>query len=145
MKEVTLALLMWINSNTPLAYQDQDLPEIVSADQEQLVRLMYEGDVPQGLDVDSITVDGLYNHRDDKIYLHEKLDLAAPEGRAVLVHELVHYLQYQQGLEKVVPCMRKLEPAAYAAQGKYLEQHNKQAPFNQLHVLLVSMCTEHPM
>jgi hypothetical protein len=35
MKEVTLALLMWISSNTPLAYDGQDAPEIVSVSQEQ--------------------------------------------------------------------------------------------------------------
>ncbi len=145
MKEVTLALLMWIGSNTPLPYDGQDPPEIVTVSQEQLVRLMYEGDVPQGLDVDSVTVDGLYNYRDGKIYLHENLDLAMPEGRAVLVHELVHYLQYQNGLDKSVPCMRELEPPAYAAQAKYLEQHDRRVPFNDMHVLFVSLCAPYPM
>ena len=145
MKELTLALLMWISSNTPFAYDGQDPPAILSADQEQLVRLMYEGEVPRGLDVASVTVDGLYNYRDGKIYLHEHLDLAMPEGRAVLVHELVHYLQYQKGLEKSLPCMRELEPPAYAAQAKYLKQHDRPVPFNELHVLFVSLCTPYAM
>lgn len=83
--------------------------------------MLYPGDVPQGVDVDSIAVAGLYG----KVYLLDDVDLATPEGRAVLLHELVHHLQYRHGLDKSAPCVSSLEQAAYTAQRRYLEQHGK--------------------
>ncbi len=141
MKELTLALLTWIGGHTSLAYDGNGLPEIVQVDQHQLVRILYDGSLPQGLDIDRVTVEGLYNFRDGKIYLSSNIDLATTEGQAVLVHELIHYLQYQQGLERSVPCMRALELSAYAAQAEYLRQHGGQSPFNEVQVLAVSTCT----
>ena len=140
MKELTLALLTWIGSHTSLAYDGNVLPQIVQVDQHQLVRILYDGNLPQGLDIDRVTVEGLYNFRDDKIYLSNRLDLTAIEGQAVLVHELVHYLQYRQGLDRSVPCMRALEPAAYAAQVEYLRQHGGRVRFDEAQVLAVSTC-----
>ena len=140
MKELTLALLTWIGGHTSLAVDGNDLPQIVQIDQPQLVRILYDGSLPQGLDIDSVTVAGLYNFRDGKIYLSNNVDLGTIEGRAVLVHELVHYLQYQQGLDRSVPCMRALERSAYAAQAQYLKQHGAQTPFNEAQVLTVSTC-----
>ena len=60
----------------------------------------------------------------------------------MLIHELVHYLQYYHGIDKQVECMRELEPAAYAAQAEFLAQHDQEAPFNDMHVLLVSACKQ---
>jgi hypothetical protein len=142
MKELTLALLTWIGAHTSLAYDGSDLPQIAQIDQRQLVRILYDGSLPHGLDIDSVTVEGLYNFRDGKIYLSNTIDLATTEGRSVLVHELVHYLQYQQGLDRAVSCMRALEPSAYAAQAGYLRQHGRQVLFNAMQVLAVSTCTQ---
>lgn len=142
MKELTLALLMWVSGHTSLAYDDGDLPQIAQIDQHQLVRVLYDGNLPQGLDIDSVAVEGLYNFRDGKIYLSKNIDLTTPLGRAVLVHELVHYLQYQQGLDRSVACMRALEASAYAAQAEYLKQHGTQPRFNHVQVLALSTCTQ---
>jgi hypothetical protein len=141
MKELTLALLMWIGGHTSMTVGGSDAPQVVQIDQHQLVRILYDGNLPQGLDIDSVTVEGLYNFRDGNIYLSKNVDLTTPAGRAVLVHELVHYLQYQRGLDQSVPCMRALEPPAYAAQAEYLKQHGGQPLFNTEQVLAVSTCT----
>lgn len=145
LKELAIALLTWISSHTPLAYDGTHAPEIVVVPKAQLVHVLYEGNVPQGTDASSLTVDGLYNFRDGKIYLRDELDLATVDGRAVLVHELVHYLQYYHGLDKKAPCMRKLEPEAYAAQAAYLKEHGQEPPFNELLVFFVSLCSSAPM
>ena len=142
MKELALALLTWIGSHTSLAYNGNDLPQIIQISQHQLVHILYDGSLPQGLDIDSVTVEGLYNFHDGNIYLSRRIDLSTTEGRAVLVHELVHYLQYRQGLDRSVPCMRALEPSAYAAQAEYLRQYGEQALFNEGQVLAVSTCTQ---
>lgn len=140
MKELTIALLMWISSHTPMTYDGSHFPNVATVPHEQLIHILYEGDVPQGLDPETVSVAGLYNFRDGNIYLLEDEDLTTIEGQAVLIHELVHYLQYRHGIDKQVGCMRELEPAAYAAQAEFLAQHGKEPPFNDMHVLLVSAC-----
>jgi hypothetical protein len=140
MKELTLALLMWISSNTPLAYDGLYLPEVVSVRQGELLNILYDGKVPQGTDAVSLEIAGLYHFEDGTIYLAHDVDLATIEGKAVLVHELVHYLQYRHGLDRSVPCMVALERDAYAAQRKYLVEHGKTPDFNELHVALASTC-----
>ncbi len=142
MKELTIALLMWISSHTPMTYDGSHSPNVVTVPHERLVHILYEGDLPQGLDSETVSVAGLYNFHDGNIYLLEDEDLTTIEGRAVLIHELVHYLQYYHGIDKQVECMRELESAAYAAQAKFLAQHDQEAPFNDMHVLLVSACRQ---
>ncbi len=142
MKELTIALLMWISSHTPMTYDGAHFPNVVTVPHERLVHILYKGDLPQGLDPEIVSVAGLYNFHDGNIYLLEDEDLTTIEGRAVLIHELVHYLQYYHGIDKQVECMRELEPAAYAAQAKFLAQHDQEAPFNDMHVLLVSACRQ---
>lgn len=140
MKELTIALLMWISSHTPLTYDSSNVPDVLFVPQDKLVEILYQGNVPQGLDVDSVSVAGLYNYKDGNIYLLDDIDVSTIEGKAVLLHELVHYLQYQHGVDKSVACMRKLERSAYDAQAKYLQEHGKSPNFNELHVMLVSTC-----
>ena len=142
MKELTIALLMWISSHTPMTYDGSHFPNVVTVPHERLVHILYKGDLPQGLDPEIVSVAGLYNFRDGNIYLLEDEDLTTIEGQAVLIHELVHYLQYYHGIDKQVECMRELESAAYAAQAEFLAQHDQEAPFNDMHVLLVSACRQ---
>ena len=140
MKELTIALLMWISSHTPMTYDGSHFPNVVTVPHERLVHILYEGDVPQGIDPKTVRVAGLYNFRDGNIYLLEDENLTTAEGQAVLIHELVHYLQYYHGIDKQVQCMRELESSAYATQAEFLAQHDKKPPFNDMHVLLVSSC-----
>ncbi len=140
MKELTIALLIWISSHTPMTYDGSHFPNVVTVPHERLVHILYKGDLPQGLDPEIVSVAGLYNFRDGNIYLLEDEDLTTIEGQAVLIHELVHYLQH--GIDKQVECMRELESAAYAAQAEFLAQHDQEAPFNDMHVLLVSACRQ---
>ena len=142
MKELTIALLMWISSHTPMTYDGSHFPNVVTVPHERLVHILYKGDLPQGLDPEIVSVAGLYNFRDGNIYLLEDEDLTTIEGQAVLIHELVHYLQYYDGIDKQVECMRELESAAYATQAEFLAQHDQEAPFNDMHVLLVSACRQ---
>lgn len=142
MKELTIALLMWIGSHTSMPYDGSHFPNVVKVPHEHLVHILYEGELPQGLDPETISVAGLYNFRDGNIYLLENEDLTTIEGQGVLIHELVHYLQYYHGIDRKVECMRELESTAYAAQAQFLAQYDQEAPFNDMHVLLVSTCRQ---
>jgi hypothetical protein len=69
---------------------------------------------------------GLYPGHGDVIWLHQRLDLtgANVEHASVVVHEMVHYLQWLNGAafdrcEGLVA----LEKEAYAAQQRYLTIH----------------------
>lgn len=141
MKELTVALLMWIGSHTPLAYDGSHAPGVVRVHHDELVQILYQDDRPRDIDVDNVSVAGLYNFKDGNIYLLDSVDVSTVEGRAVLVHELVHYLQYHHGQDKSIQCMRMLEPQAYRTQADYLDQHGKTSPFNELHILLASQCS----
>ncbi len=142
MKELTIALLMWIGSHTSMTYDGSHFPNVVKVPHDRLVHILYEGELPQGLDPETISIAGLYNFRDGNIYLLENEDLTTIDGQAVLIHELVHYLQYYHGIDRQVECMRELESAAYAAQAQFLAQYHQEAPFNDMHVLLVSTCRQ---
>ncbi|MEO1925667.1 MAG: hypothetical protein ABGY08_06745 [Gammaproteobacteria bacterium] len=39
------------------------------------------------------------------------------------MHKLVHYIQYQTGINKTVNCINELEPEAYVIEEAYLNKH----------------------
>ena len=140
MKELTLALLIWINAHTPLAYEDTPLPSVATASQEELQQIRFRGDMPEGVETDTVNTVGVYVFQERKIYMWEDFDFATVEGKAALVHELVHYLQYEHGLDETVDCIAQLEMAAYNAEAKYLKQHGRKPKFDGMHIVLSSMC-----
>jgi hypothetical protein len=135
-----LSLLIWIGANTPLAHEATPLPGVVTASQEEMVQIRFRGDVPEGIDMDSVAAAGLYVFEERNVYLWENIDLRTVEGKAALLHELVHYLQYEQGEHEFADCTAQLEQAAYLAEAKYLEQHGVKPKFDGMHIVLVSMC-----
>jgi hypothetical protein len=140
MKELMLSLLIWISANTPFAYEDTPLPGVVTASEEEMVQIRFRGDVPEGIDMDSVAAAGLYVFEARNVYLWDQIDLKTVEGKAALLHELVHYLQYEHGEHQIVDCIPQLEQAAYLAEAKYLKQHGKKPKFDGMHIVLVSMC-----
>lgn len=140
MKELTLALLIWINGHTPLAYDDTPLPSVSTASLVELQQIRHRGDMPEGVESDTANTVGVYVFQERKIYMSENFDFDTVEGKAALVHELVHYLQYENGLHETVDCTAQLELAAYTAEAKYLKQHGKQPKFDGMHIVLSSMC-----
>ena len=140
MNELTLALLMWIGSHTPLAYENTPLPIVATASQEQLHNIRFRDNVSEGIDADALTTVGVYVFEERKIYLWKDFDFTTIRGRAALVHELVHYLQYEQGMHETVDCTAQLELAAYKAEAEYLKQHGKTPKFDGMHMVLSSMC-----
>jgi hypothetical protein len=140
MKELTLALLMWIGSHTPLAYEDTPLPSVATASQKELTVIRYRGDVPEGFEMDTGSTVGVYLFEERKIYLWENYDFTTVEGKAALVHELVHFLQYEHGLHETADCTAQLELAAYSAEAEYLKQHGMKPKFSGMDIVLASMC-----
>ncbi len=141
MQELVAALLLWMGSNTSLGYQGEIMPDVVLVSPAALAVVMFEGDVPEGVDVDRMRVAGLYNFKDQTVYLRDDIDLATVPGRALLVHELAHFVQFEQGIPERLRCKQALEPVAYRVQARYLQYHGERVPFSQAHVERVSTCS----
>lgn len=140
MKEMLVSLLMWISAETGIPYQGQAIPEVARVSAEALVRIQFNGNLPENYDPKTTAYLGLYDHKRNRIYVLRDLQLDSPYGKSVLVHELVHYMQYNAGLQDKVMCRRQLEELAYITQETFLLQHNQAVPFSTLDVFYRSLC-----
>lgn len=59
------------------------------------------------------------------IYLHIQWDLGNVENRGSLYHELLHYIQFMNGLDNFVECSKVLEFQAYDSSANYLIEVEK--------------------
>ena len=73
------------------------------------------------------TADALYEVETATIYLSDRVDLNTAYGRSVLLHELVHHVQYQMDLDAIACGYTFVEGDAYSVQADYLEQHDDAA------------------
>ena len=83
---------------------------------------------------------GLYNFNEGNVYLLDSIDLGTNEGKAILLHELVHFLQYQTGLDDDAKCKNELESLAYVLEAKFLESHDHAHNISASHIDKVSQC-----
>jgi Zn-dependent peptidase ImmA (M78 family) len=144
MKDIVVSLLLWISSNSSLVYDGTTTPGVIKVDKHELVNEMYDGSPPFALNVNNVSAIGLYNFNKGDIYLLDRIDLDTVEGRSVLLHELVHFLQYEHGIEKTVSCKRKLELLAYTLEKKYLISHNVSPYFDSRHIQRANTCKTRP-
>jgi hypothetical protein len=81
-----------------------------------------------------------YDPASGTVLLHEALDLGTVYGRSVLVHELVHLLQFRARADETVPCLAALERRAYAVQRSYLRAHGETALMDDASIARRSAC-----
>ncbi len=134
-----MALMVWIGatSDAPeMQYNGQQLPTVGYADHIELVRMA------RGKDADpkDYNLQGLYNDKTNKIWLRTGLDVKTKRGEAVLVHELVHYLQTVNGVLRTKKCLAANEAQAYSLEGIYRRSHGVRVPWDEMTVLLRSQC-----
>ncbi len=134
-------LVQWIHDNSSLEFNDDVLPAIVWVSARAMVDVAFGKNLPKSVNPDKLQIFGLYNFRDKSIYLLDTIDLNTEEGKAILLHEIVHYLQYSQGMDKNVACKNELEKLAYSLEAYYLETHGASAGFSEAHVHRVSRCS----
>jgi hypothetical protein len=146
MKEVLLGLLLWISQNTGIVYDGEGgLPEVKQVDSRTLAVTFFKGHIPAYLspiDVQRMTehIEALYHPDSNVIYVRRGVDLTTISGKGTLVHELVHFLQYQRGAERQVACVNALEKDAYRAQAAYMRQKGKEPEVDGFTILARSMC-----
>lgn len=146
MQELMLALLLWVNQNTDIAYDPAaGLPNIELVEERELAVLIFDGKVPAFLSAEdlhniSAQIEAIYHPASRTIFVRKGLDLDTIYGKSAVVHELVHFVQYQQGHNHEVPCVNALELDAYDAQAVYLTQHGEAPRFDEFTVGLRSLC-----
>ncbi len=133
------ALLEWTGSNTDHPVTDVPPPEIVPMDPRALTVEAYS-DVPQLLPEDGVDerVRALYNAELRRIYVldprhvggwdeHEEA-FSNPAWREILLHELIHHVQWSTGVADLWPCKAFGEKEAYLLGGRYLKERSVTDP-----------------
>lgn len=133
-------MLGWINEHTSFEFKVDHLPKLDFVDKLEIAQIAFGRDLPSNIDASTLHILGLYNMHEKTVYLLDSVDLETEAGRGVLLHELVHYLQYEEALDKEVECKNELEALAYMLEAKYLSENDLEADFSQQHINKVSEC-----
>ena len=152
MEQLLVGLLLWISQHSEFEYkQEMVLPTIEQVSSLELAALYIgkdnkaqgyltqddKSDVYQNL---AANLEAFYDPELNIIYLGEKIALESDYGRAVIVHELVHFLQKTHNHRAKVDCKNALEKDAYFIQEAYMKAHNLTPSFNGFTVLTRSLC-----
>jgi hypothetical protein len=149
MNETLLALILWINQNSAFDYDPElGLPQLEQVDQRALVIRLFKDKLPANLSerqLDALenSVMALYAHDLRTIVVGDRVDLASLQGRVVLVHELVHFMQYELGHDREAPCQQVLERDAYQIQHTYMRAHGLTPEEDPFTLAIRSSCSEH--
>ena len=138
--ELAAGLLNWINSHSSFDYDIDNIPDIKKVSSTQIAEVAFGGELPKNINPDTLQIFGLYNFNDGAVYLLDSIDLDTDEGKGILLHELVHYLQYQTGMDADAKCKNELESLAYVLEAKFLESHDHDHKITDAHIDSVSQC-----
>lgn len=137
MKEILTALMIWLGANTQLD-TNHDIPKVLFLPQAQMEALYY----PEGeREKFPNQLHGLYDKDSDTIILPETWDRRDAWDMAVLLHEMVHYLQDMNNLK--FNCTAEMERDAWPIQKQYLkDQHNYNWNYDGLWYMVISTCND---
>ena len=133
MKELIVALMLWIGANTNYNV-DWPVPQVIRMDKAPLEYHYYKGNVPENTDIH-----GFYDLKKKIIYMRGETDMSHPWAKGLLLHELVHYIQDMNNVK--FKCVQEMEKDAWPLQQKYLkEEHDYIWDYDALWFLIVSSC-----
>jgi hypothetical protein len=134
MKSVIAALLLWIGANTSYDVNLQH-PTIKIMPQHEMELMYSKG---KGMSKGS-TLHAFYDLKKDIIYLPDSFDLYDPWHKAVLLHELIHFVQDQN--QAVFECNAQMEAESWPLQQKYLlEMHGIKWEYDTMWFRMISTC-----
>ena len=133
MKELLIALMLWIGANTNYNV-NVPLPEIIRMDKAPLEYQYFQGDIPRDSDIH-----GFYNLKDKKIYIRGEYPLEHHWSQGLILHEVIHYLQDMNNIK--FECVAEMEKEVWPLQKKYLKEvHNFDCDYYELWYKTVSSC-----
>ena len=139
--ELTAGLLGWINQHSSFEHNIDKMPDVVKVSALEMAHVAFGDDLPKAIDPEKLQIYGLYNFNEEAVYILDTLDLETEKGRGVLLHELVHFLQYQYDQDENVKCRNELESLAYILEAKYLQSHDHEHKISMSHINKVSQCS----
>lgn len=140
-----LELINWIIDESAIyEYNDEPLPKIVYATQEQLGAYFYGLDNYLENEDKLISIEGIFRSADEgTIFLLDDFDWESGSTMDVVVHELVHYLQYINGM--TFSCSVAGELDAYKFQTIWLMDNplpNRREPSFLMAVYILETCVK---
>lgn len=138
--ELAAGLLSWINNHSSFNYDINNIPEIKKVSARKIAEVAFGGELPKAVNPKNLQIFGLYNFNEKAVYLLDSIDIETNEGKGILLHELVHYLQYQTGVDSDAKCKNELESLAYVLEAKFLESNNHRHNITASHINKVSQC-----
>jgi hypothetical protein len=138
--ELISGLLGWINNHSSFKYDIDKIPDVKKVSSREIAMVAFGGTLPKAVNPDTLKIFGLYNFNEGSVYLLDSIDLDTDEGKGILLHELVHYLQYQTGMDDNVKCKNELESLAYVLEAKFLESNDYKHSISASHIQKVSQC-----
>tara|TARA_B100000424_G_scaffold57092_1_gene41149 strand:+ start:311 stop:799 length:489 start_codon:yes stop_codon:yes gene_type:complete len=134
MKELILAMMLWIHNAT--GWVVPEVPNVKFLESMDLRAYAYgcnlnpipshNKDICDAREFWELDTKGvplaLYDHVDKIIILNKNFDITTVHDKSVLFHELVHHVQYHNGIDSTVNCQAELEKEAYNLQDKWLQE-----------------------
>ncbi len=139
--QIVHQLLAWIRAQDISVADLMQSPAVKRSSQTDMLKLAFGENMPASMNASELKVYGLYNFKNETVYLLDEINLSTIRGRAVLVHELVHYAQYRDGVNNRVRCVNELETLAYELEARYLKQHSMEPEFSAKDVHQLSACS----
>ncbi len=145
LKAIMPNMIDYITEVTDLEYNGYPLPNIYVEEE----KLICEGAYFEPRETCDIA--GYYDDEKNNIHIRDTPTLYMTEDRfqeVVLVHELVHFLQYHNGRYNEVECRQNLEELAYEVQDKYIDLQgiDPTQKVDGLFAIISSLCPhKHPI
>lgn len=152
MKETILSLMLWISSHSNLQ-MSTNVPDIVLKEKQELHRIMFdchkknrkEKFCENGSGSENLLA--VYDNDTKTIYISKDIDRNSIVYQSVILHELVHHLQFENKMEDKVLCRNKLEEQAYRLQNKWLQDEHdtslvEAVNMNMLYLFFITRCRD---
>ena len=135
-------MIDFIESRDVNSYKGDPYPEIYIVNEKDVCTGAY------GKPMEVCDIAGYYNDDTNEIFIRDEPTQYMSNDRfqeVVLVHELVHFLQYHDGTWQKVQCRQELEAHAYEIQDAYVDLYgiDPVQKTDPLFALLSSMCPRH--
>tara|TARA_B100000123_G_scaffold91638_1_gene66608 strand:+ start:2804 stop:3376 length:573 start_codon:yes stop_codon:yes gene_type:complete len=138
-------MIDYITEITDLKYKGYPLPTIFIEEEKLICAGAYFE--PR----DTCDIAGYYDDEKNSIHIRDTPTMYMVEDRfqeVVLVHELVHFLQYHEGVYEQVECRQNLEELAYKVQDNYIDLQgiDPTQKVDGLFAIISSLCPhKHPL
>lgn len=142
----------FIEENSNYVYNDEPLPELILDTNQSFLQVLTYGPEAvaqaemEGVDLLGLgEIVGVFDHEYNRIYIWDDIELSKFSLNSVLVHEMVHYMQWINGeYDEHGECLYALEPDAYKLQNLWIEETNDESRKPDLFtaVVMAASCQE---